>query len=205
MTLVKVCGITCEEELEMARGADHVGLVVSTGTRRSLDPSSARRLRDAATVPTVMVTTALTAGEVLRLAALVGPAAVQTYRLDAVGVAEVRERGHEVWAAVAVGVPGDLEAAVRMSRAADAVVLDSPSPQGGGSGAVHDWERSAAIRRRVDVPVVLAGGLGPHNAAAAIRAVCPDAVDASTGLEVGGRKDAAKVRRFIEEVRGCRK
>jgi len=205
MTLVKVCGITCEEELEMARQADHVGLVVNTGTRRSLDPSAARRLRDASSVPTVMVTTAPTVEEVLRLAALVKPAAVQTYRLDAEEVAEIRERGYEVWAAVAVGVPGDLEMAMRMSRAADAVVLDSPSPQGGGSGTVHDWERSAAIRRRVDVPVVLAGGLGPHNAAAAVRTVRPDEVDASSGLEVGGRKDADKVRRFIEEVRRCLK
>jgi phosphoribosylanthranilate isomerase len=51
--------------------------------------------------------------------------------------------------------------------------------------------------------VVLAGGLGPDNVRAAIAAVRPWAVDASSSLEAEpGVKDHARVRAYIEEARG---
>ena len=40
----------------------------------------------------------------------------------------------------------------------------------GGTGRVHDWEHSRRIRETVGVPVLLAGGLHPGNARAALRA-----------------------------------
>jgi phosphoribosylanthranilate isomerase len=50
--------------------------------------------------------------------------------------------------------------------------------------------------------VVLAGGLGPENVRAAIEAVSPWAVDASSSLESKpGVKDHARVRAFVEAVR----
>jgi phosphoribosylanthranilate isomerase len=50
--------------------------------------------------------------------------------------------------------------------------------------------------------VMLAGGLGPENVRAAIEAVEPWAVDASSSLESSpGIKDHARVRAFVEAVR----
>ena len=50
--------------------------------------------------------------------------------------------------------------------------------------------------------VVLAGGLGPENVRAAIEAVSPWAVDASSSLESEpGVKDHARVRVFVEAAR----
>ena len=47
----------------------------------------------------------------------------------------------------------------------------------------------------------LAGGLAPENVAAAIAAVRPWAVDASSSLEVSpGVKDHARVRAYVEDV-----
>jgi phosphoribosylanthranilate isomerase len=58
--------------------------------------------------------------------------------------------------------------------------------------------RAAAAEGRV----VLAGGLGPENVAAAIDAVRPWAVDASSLLEVSpGVKDHARVRAYVAAAR----
>jgi indole-3-glycerol phosphate synthase len=57
--------------------------------------------------------------------------------------------------------------------------------------------------RAVEGRLMLAGGLGPENVAAAITAVRPWAVDASSLLELEpGVKDHARVQAFVEAVRG---
>jgi phosphoribosylanthranilate isomerase len=50
----------------------------------------------------------------------------------------------------------------------------------------------------LDKPVILAGGLGPDNVAAAIAAVQPWGIDACTRLETApGIKDPELIRQFI--------
>ena len=59
------------------------------------------------------------------------------------------------------------------------------------------WNAAAAADGRV----VLAGGLGPENVRAAIDAVHPWGVDASSSLETEpGVKDHARVRAYVEEA-----
>jgi phosphoribosylanthranilate isomerase len=60
------------------------------------------------------------------------------------------------------------------------------------------WSRASSLDGRV----MLAGGLSPRNVRAAIEAVRPWAVDASSSLETApGIKDEAKVRAFVEAAR----
>jgi indole-3-glycerol phosphate synthase/phosphoribosylanthranilate isomerase len=74
-------------------------------------------------------------------------------------------------------------------------LLDQPWE---GSDPTH-WEKAAAAEGRV----ILAGGLAPENVRAAIEAVHPWGVDASSSLETEpGIKDHARVRAYIEEARG---
>ena len=72
----------------------------------------------------------------------------------------------------------------------------------GGTGRIHDWEISRAIREVVDVPVLLAGGLNADNVVEAIRLIRPFAVDLCSGVRTNGRLDEAKLARFISRAAG---
>ena len=85
------------------------------------------------------------------------------------------------------------------------VLLDADDrAKRGGTGRVVDWTIAAAIARRRRT--ILSGGLSPVNAAAAIAAVTPYAIDVSSGVESApGRKDHAKIRELFAAVgRGSR-
>lgn len=100
---------------------------------------------------------------------------------------------------------GELLALVdECADAVDMFITDTYNPATGAKGATgltHDWSVSAELVRRSPKPLMLAGGLTPENVADAIRQVRPAAVDAHTGLEgTDGRKDRAKVQRFVSEA-----
>ncbi|WP_374985127.1 phosphoribosylanthranilate isomerase [Streptomyces fradiae] len=87
----------------------------------------------------------------------------------------------------------------------DMYITDTFDPKTGAKGATgltHDWNVSAELVRRSPKPLMMAGGLNPENVYDAIRTVKPAAVDAHTGLEgPDGRKDRAKVAKFVAEAR----
>ena len=87
----------------------------------------------------------------------------------------------------------------------DAWLLDSfVEGQHGGAGQSFNW--TLAQRARPFCPrLILAGGLTPANVAEAVLQVSPYAVDVSSGVESApGKKDAAKVRDFIQAAKGAR-
>jgi phosphoribosylanthranilate isomerase len=43
----------------------------------------------------------------------------------------------------------------------------------GGTRRTHDWSISAQIRKQINIPVFLAGGLNPENVSKAIQRVKP--------------------------------
>ena len=70
----------------------------------------------------------------------------------------------------------------------------------GGSGITGNWDLAREAKKIGKV--ILAGGLTPENIADAIRAVQPSGVDVASGVEEKpGRKDAAKLERFMTAVR----
>lgn len=85
-----------------------------------------------------------------------------------------------------------------------AVLIDAALPGAyGGTGQLSDWNLARDLSRTLgEVPVILAGGLGPANIAAAIAAVRPAAVDTASGVESSpGRKDAEQIRQFVSNAR----
>jgi phosphoribosylanthranilate isomerase len=68
----------------------------------------------------------------------------------------------------------------------------------GGTGQVFNWEVGQRLAR--DYSFLLAGGLRPDNVAEAIEQVRPWGVDVSSGVETDGQKDMTKIARFIAQV-----
>jgi len=83
-----------------------------------------------------------------------------------------------------------------------AIMLDTYSAAAaGGTGETLDWNLAAAVN--AGTPVILAGGLDPANVAEAIALVHPHGVDASSGMEMNGRKSADLIHAFVGSARAA--
>jgi indole-3-glycerol phosphate synthase/phosphoribosylanthranilate isomerase len=201
---VKVCGLTSvEDALDAVRaGADAIGLVLWPGSSRAVDLDRARRIAHALPpfVLRVGVFVDATREELLRAADTLGLDLLQLHGAQAPESLSGLPR--RVLKAVRVGPGFRPEDALRYEGRAAGLLLDSRDPAApAGSGGRFDWKQALAVRAG-SAFLALAGGLRPDNVAEAIRAVHPDAVDVSSGVESApGRKDPALIRAFVQAVR----
>ncbi len=221
---VKICGTTNLEDAQIAveAGADALGFVFAESPRQvTAEQAGAIVARLGQSVEKVgvfvdgdidgIVSTVLTAG--LTGVQIHGP----VYR----GLAErLRERfaegasGAERLKILQVLHFGAGEDALderlnelRQRGAVDAVLVDSRTAQArGGTGVRYDWgaARRSFVEAAAQLRMVVAGGLSPENVREAIETLRPWGVDVVSGVEAApGRKDAAKVRRFVEHARAA--
>ncbi|HEY7350562.1 MAG TPA: phosphoribosylanthranilate isomerase [Ktedonobacterales bacterium] len=97
------------------------------------------------------------------------------------------------------------EEALAVAPQVDALLLDSGNQslaikELGGTGRVHDWRISRAIREAVDVPVFLAGGLNAENISDAVNLVSPFAIDLCSGVRTNGALDETKLARLFARL-----
>lgn len=215
--LVQIYGVTVPEDARIVNelGPDLVGVVPDEGYDNwdAVDPDTMRAL--VAELTAVRIVCLSLAQEPERiLAATSGvPAEVvhlaRAHLMDAAALERVRAGigGAELMLTVPMDGPAATATAQRLAPYADYLLLDTSHPDTGvvgATGLVHDWELSAGVVASVDRPVVLAGGLGPHNVGDAIAAVRPAGVDSETRTsrpEDRRRKDPDAVARFIELAR----
>lgn len=214
MTRVKICGIKNERELELAVkcGADAVGFIteVPVATPRKLRMHDTARLirKVPLFVTPVVVIMPEDAEQAVRLVKGTGACAVQVHcEVPGDVLAALNSTGVKVIQTVHVE-PGsalkDVMHRIEAIENADAVLLDSSGGgKPGGTGQVHNWDISAAVVKSGRLPVILAGGLNPGNVEDAVRAVKPYAIDAASGVETDGAKDAVKVSEFIRKAKSC--
>lgn len=201
-TRVKICGITRPDDARAAAlaGADAIGVVFVPSSRRHVDPEHARAV--IAALPPLVAAVGLfqdaahgLVHEVLENLAL---GWLQFHGDE--DPAYCASFGRPYLKAVPMGAGADVADYARRFAGAAGLLLDSHGgTRSGGSGETFDWD---AIPRGLAVPLVLAGGLGPHNVADAVQRVRPWAVDVSSGVEAAkGIKDAAKLAAFMQGVR----
>jgi phosphoribosylanthranilate isomerase len=208
MTRVKICGVTRLEDARLAAelGAWAVGTIFFAGSPRACDPAVAEQigaeLKRKAELAGVFVNAAL--DEVASLADRCQLTILQLHGDE--GPAYCREAARRTGCRVMKAVRVKDAASVRRVesfREADLHLLDTHSEAvRGGTGRTFDWE--LARHHRSQVPVVLSGGIDPDNAAEAIAAVHPYAIDSASGTEAEpGVKDPAKVEALIAAARAA--
>jgi phosphoribosylanthranilate isomerase len=214
--LVQIYGLTVvSDAVAVDRlGADFIGVVLDEGisTWDSVDEQTAREITTAVTTSRVVALSLST--DPIRIKAtadLLRPAVVHLARAHLMPTEVLDKIRSSIDAELMLTVPVQsmeaLTIAERLEASADYLLLDSRHPDTGvvgATGLVHDWDLSAAVVASVGGPVLLAGGLGPHNVRQAIERVRPAGVDSETRTSKESdrrRKDLEKVRAFIETAK----
>lgn len=199
-TRIKICGLTRPGDVAAAAaaGADAVGFVFAPRSRRRLEAVQAEALASAspAFVSRVGLFQDQDAQEVARILDRVPLNVLQFHGSETASYCS--QFGLPYIKAVSMAQDGALDEAEAEFTDAAGLLLDSHEPgRLGGTGATFDWSRI----RDCALPIIIAGGLGPHNVFEAVRDYRPWGVDVSSGVESRpGDKDAGLIRTFIEEV-----
>ena len=207
---LKICGVTrTDDAVRLADlGVEAIGVNFWPGSKRFTDPAD-------------VVWLANLAGRICRVGVFVNADPALPVRLFRDGLIDMAQlHGEETPAdtapLAAAGLPiikatgvatvADLERALTFHPVA--VLADAPAPAGtyGGTGRVLDWTIARAfVAAGHPVPLILAGGITPENAAAAIETVRPAALDVASGSESSpGVKDFTKVAALLHAVRAAR-
>ncbi|WP_074384060.1 phosphoribosylanthranilate isomerase [Acinetobacter pseudolwoffii] len=205
-TRAKICGITRVEDVHAVvnAGADAIGFVFYPPSPRAVTAAQAAQLVQAI-APYVQVVGLFVnhlADEIQDI--------LQTVHLDIVQFHgdETPEQCQTIAQQVgrrwykAIQVKPDLDVVVEIQRyqdaGASAVLLDAWHPDlKGGTGHSFDWETFP----KLNIPLILAGGLNPDNIEQAILTTQAYAVDVSGGVESAkGIKDQQLIERFMQGV-----
>jgi phosphoribosylanthranilate isomerase len=206
---VKICGITrlSDAELAVELGAWAVGMVFYEPSPRRCSLAEAQAittaLRRRVELCGVFVNAPME--EIVGVSEQLGLTLLQLHGDEGPSFCgeAARRTGARIVKALQVAGPGDIRDASRYHT--DFHLLDArsatPGREGlrGGTGETFDWKLLAG--RRSKVPLILSGGLGPHNVCEAVERVRPFAVDTASGTELApGLKDPAKLRDFFAAV-----
>lgn len=199
---LKICGVTRAADAQqlVTLGVDALGVNFWPCSKRYLAPQEAQWLIGMS-------------GAILRVGVFVNETPELPLTLFHQGLLDVIQlHGDETPEAAAIyhksGVPFFKAIGVKtiddLSRAADfranAILLDAHAPGVyGGTGATFDWNAALDFKNQhPEIPIILAGGITPENAALAARAVQPAALDIASGAELSpGIKDFDKVSALI--------
>ncbi|MEM9762697.1 MAG: phosphoribosylanthranilate isomerase [Pseudomonadota bacterium] len=209
---IKICCIAdgAEARLAAAAGAGWLGLVGPMPSGPGiLTLAAAREIAGAAPegARPILLTASETAAQVERDAAAAGVGAVQVVRhIAPVEAAALASTPLHYVQVIHVEDAGALDLIAPYAGHADAFLLDSGRPSEavlGGTGQAHDWSVSRAFVAASPLPVFLAGGLTPENAAEAIARVRPAGLDICSGLRPQGALDHERLTAFVAAAKGA--
>jgi phosphoribosylanthranilate isomerase len=208
--LVKICGLSTRETLEVAldAGADMVGFVFFPPSPRHLALEGARDLGRQVKRRALKVALTVDADDATldNIMDVLAPDILQLHGKESVArLRDIKQKfGRPVMKAVPVETAADLAALPGYAAVADRILFDARPPKDatrpGGLGAPFDWHLLQNLA--LDLPYMVSGGLHAGNVAEALRVTRAGGVDVSSGVESApGVKDPEMIKAFI---RACR-
>lgn len=213
---IKFCGIYQEDTIPVLGETrpDHVGFVFAPSKRQvtiEQAHSIARTLQgslqttsDDKGISCVGVFVNETLSNVIEVAKTVPLSVVQLHGDEDIAyidslrnnLQEEQLESIQIWKAIQVQGKEDI---MQWEQASiDGLVVDAYSKEErGGTGKTIDW----SLLEDVQVPYYLAGGIGLHNVARAIRRLQPYGLDMSSSLEINGQKDANTIRTMSQLIK----
>lgn len=212
MPRVKICGMSCREDVEVcvASGVDALGFIFAPGPRMlSLDAASELTHL----VPPFVTTVGVFAGndkmlvreavrrcrlDVLQFCGDETPQFCGSFEKPTVMVMHVAgSASRELFDGSHLPDLHSLRQARAVAVLADSGIGNKP----GGTGIRIADAQALALRRWSPLPFVLAGGLTALNVGAAVMAVQPWAVDVRSGVERSNKKDRRLVAAFVRAAK----
>lgn len=200
-TRVKICGFTqiADALAAASLGVDAIGLVFFAASPRNVSIAQAAAISKSlpAFVSVVGLFVDAEPAWIREVLAAVNIDCLQFHGNETPG--QSRLYGKPYIKAIRMQADTDLAAVQTQYADAAGLLLDAYHPGVvGGTGNRFDWDM---IPKQCALPIILAGGLSPDNAAQAVQQVKPYALDVSSGVEAGkGIKDAAKMAAFIRNT-----
>ena len=195
MTKIKLCGLSRVEDIEVANKLlpEFVGFVFWKKSRRYISPNDAAALKNIldkkiSAVGVFVNEKIETVAEIAKFLDLIQLHGTE----DDNYISTLRNyTDKKIIQAFKIKTADDLQPA--KNSHADFILLDS----GAGTGEIFNWQMLKDFEREY----FLAGGLNVENVSDAVKNLKPFAVDVSSGIETGGVKDAAKMKKFVQKVR----
>ncbi len=198
---IKICGLTCKEDIEIVNefSIAYAGFVLFVPwSKRNLTVEQAQQLKKG--LKRSIQSVAVTVSPTLEQVRIIEQAGFDVIQIHGVLEKKVIERVHiPIFRAVNVEKTEDIkEIQKRNTGKIRCYVIDGKNP---GSGEAFNWHWLVNEVGKVS-NIMLAGGLNEKNVGMAIHMVHPQIVDVSTGVEKddGNGKDRNKVKKFIEAV-----
>ena len=209
-TQVKICGLRQPEHVNSAveAGADLLGLIFYEPSHRYITPQQVQELvqtsislsNPAPGSSTPDLVGVFVNKDINFINSVIDQAGLHFVQLHGT---EAPEQLHyikrPVIKALHIHEAADLALVEQYKQHAWRLLLDTPTPNWGGTGQTHDWHLAGQAAR--EARILLAGGLNPENITEAINQVHPWGVDVSSGVETYKQKDPAKIRAFLHTVR----
>jgi phosphoribosylanthranilate isomerase len=216
-TQIKVCGLTKESEADILAkmNVEYAGLVMFVPkSKRNVTKETAKTIVEKIHELGISKAVAVTVSPDLEQLKAVTDTGFDYIQIHGNLDTEVYEKATlPILRAINIKEHGDyeelkseLDNTLAMEKIAG-VLFDGSNP---GSGKTFDWDIIKNIDRK-GKKLILAGGLTPDNVGDAIKKICPDVVDVSSGVEYDSTdshfkgKDKDKIRVFVENVNKCSK
>ncbi len=206
---IKICGITSVYDSRMvAQFPIHaIGLNFVKRSKRRINIKTAKEIIDKLPplVEPVLIFEDEKISEVIFLCETLGVKTIQLHGLETVTYCQDLKR-YNGFLKIIKALPTKDASAVQLNaykKVCDCFLLDSYDRKNlmGGTGKPSDWNIAQDIVSKSRLPIILAGGLNPHNICAAVKRVKPYGIDLNSGVESRiGKKDKSMMDRLFEEL-----